>query len=122
MENKNKKQKCSLKKYNELDANCQKCDIYICNKCKKYHSYIFPNHNLITLDKEIKEIFIRFCKVENHQNKLDYFCKNNNELCCANWITKIKSKGNGQHNNCNVCNYEDIIDEKKQNIKKILKF
>ena len=66
MENKNKKQKCSLKEHNELDANCycQKCDIYICNKCEKYHSYIFPNHNLITLDKEIKEYLQDFVKLK----------------------------------------------------------
>ena len=115
-----KKYKCSLKEHNELDAicYCQKCNIYMCNKCEKHHISIFPNHNSINLDKDINSIFTVYCKVENHQIKLDYFCKNHNELCCANCITKIKSKGNGQHMDCNICNYEDIIDEKKTKFKK----
>ena len=50
-------------------------------------------------------------------NIIDYFCKDHNELCCAKCIAKIRSKGNGQHTNCNVCNIEDIIDEKKNNLK-----
>ena len=73
----NKKYKCSLNEHNELDAicYCQKYDIYMCNKCDKYHIYIFPNHNLITLDNDITKIFTGLCKVENHQIELQYFCK-----------------------------------------------
>ena len=118
----NKKQKCSLKEHNELDANyyCKKCEIYMCNKCEKYHINIFPNHNSIILEKDISNIFTGFCKVENHQIELEYFCKTHNVLCCAKCIG-IKRKGNGQHNKCNVCNYEDIIDEKKKNLKNNIK-
>ena len=118
-----KKYKCSLKEHNEIDAicYCQKCDIYMCNKCEKYHINIFPNHNSITLDKDISNIFTGYCKVENHINKLEYFCKTHNILCCAQCIIKIKRKGNGQHTDCNVCNYEDIIDEKKENLKNNIK-
>ena len=118
-----KKYKCSSKEHNEFDANCycQKCDIYMCNKCEKYHSIMFSNHNSITLDKDIAQIFTGFCKIENHQNKLEYFCKNHNLLCCANCIARIKRKGNGQHIDCDVCNYEDIIDEKKRNLKNNIK-
>ena len=114
-----KKQKCSLEEHNELDAAnfCPKCEIYICNKCEKHHSSLFKNHQLISLDKDINEIFTGFCKIENHNLGLDYFCKDHNELCCVKCIAKIKSKGNGQHINCNVCNIEDIIDEKKNNLK-----
>ena len=114
----NKKQKCSLKEHNEFDDNsyCQKCDIYMCNKCEKHHISIFPIHQIFTLDKDISKIFTGFCKVEKHQIELDYFCKTHNVLCCVKCISKIKSKGNGQHTDCNVCNYEDIIDEKKQNL------
>ena len=117
-----KKYKCSLKEHNEFDANCycQKCDIYMCNKCEKLHLSLLPNHHSITLDKDITKIFTGYCKVENHQNKLEYFCKTHNVLCCGLCIA-IKRKGNGQHNNCNVCNYEDIIDEKKQNLKNNIK-
>jgi len=114
-----KKQKCSLEEHNELEATnfCPKCEIYICNKCEKHHSSLFKNHKLFPLDKDINEIFTGFCKIENHNLGLDYFCKDHNELCCAKCIVKIKSKGNGQHINCNVCNIEDIIDEKKINLK-----
>ena len=118
-----KKYKCSSKEHNEFDANCycQKCDIYMCNKCEKFHTNFVPNHHSIPLDKDITELFTGFCKIENHQIELDYFCKNHNALCCAKCITKIKSKGNGQHIECNVCNYEDIVDEKKQNLKNNIK-
>jgi len=114
-----KKQKCSLEEHNELEATnfCPICKIYICNKCEKYHSILFKNHQLFSLDKDINEIFTGFCKIKNHNNELDYFCKDHNELCCAKCIAKIRSKGNGQHINCNVCNIEDIIDEKKNNLK-----
>jgi len=115
----NKKQNCSLEEHNEIDATnfCPICKIYICNKCEKYHSILFKKHQLLSLDKDINEIFTGFCKIENHNNELDYFCKDHNELCCAKCISRIKRKGNGQHINCNVCNIEDIIDEKKNNLK-----
>ena len=118
-----KKYKCILKEHNEIDANfyCQKCNIYMCNKCEKFHSSLLSNHNSITLDKEISNIFTGFCKIKDHQNELDYFCKNHNILCCAKCIAKIKRKGNGQHTDCDVCNFEDIIDEKKQNLKNNIK-
>ena len=118
-----KKYKCSSKEHNEFDANCycQKCDIYMCNKCEKYHLIMFSNHNSITLDKDITKIFTGYCKVENHQNELDFFCKTHNELCCAKCITKIKRKGFGQHIDCSICNFEDIIDVKKQNLKNNIK-
>ena len=117
----NKKSKCSLKEHNEFDANsyCQKCEIYICNKCERHHLSLFPNHNsiTITLDKDISILFTGLCKVENHKNWLYFFCKDHNELCCANCISRIKREGYGLHSDCNVCNYEDILDEKKQNLK-----
>ena len=113
------KQKCSLKEHNEIDANvyCQKCNIYMCNKCDKLHLGLFPEHKTITLDKDISQIFTGFCQVENHQIELEYFCKTHNALCCSKCVA-YKRKGNGQHNGCDICNYEDIIDEKKKNLKK----
>ena len=49
----NKKYKCSSKEHKEFEANfyCQKCNIYICNKCEKHHNILFINHNLITFYK-----------------------------------------------------------------------
>ena len=118
-----KEYKCSLKEHGEFSAicYCQKCDNYMCNKCEKHHISLFPNHHSITLDKDINKIFTGLCKVENHQKELEFFCKTHNELCCAKCITKIKKKGFGQHTDCDVCNYEDIIDEKKQNLKNNIK-
>ena len=119
----NKIRKCSLNSHNEIDAiyYCQECKIYICNKCEKLHSELFLNHHLFNLGENIDELFTGFCKIKNHQNQLDYFCKTHNELCCANCITKIKSKGNGQHTDCNICNIEDIIDEKKNKLNNNIK-
>ena len=108
-------QKCWLEEHNKIDAIsfCQDCKIYMCNKCQNIHNNLLKKHHLYSLDKEINEIFTGLCKIENHQNELDYFCKTHNQLCCAKCITKIKSKGNGQHTDCSICNIEDIMEEKK---------
>ena len=96
------KKKCSLKEHIEIEAisYCQICSIYMCNKCEKIHSGLCQNHNPFNLDKDSKEIFTGYCKIENHQVELDYFCKNHNILCCAKCIIKIESKGKGQHKDC----------------------
>ena len=109
------KQNCSLEEHNEFDSTnfCPICKIFICNKWEKYHSILFKNHQLFPFDKDVNEIFTGFCKIENHNLELAYFCKDHNELCCAKCFVKIKSKGNDQHINCNVCNIEDIIMRKK---------
>ena len=71
-----KKKKCSLKEHRDVEAisYCQKCEIYICNQCEKNHLSLFPEHKTIILDKDM-EIFTGLCKLENHQNELDYYCK-----------------------------------------------
>ena len=112
----NQKQRCSLKEHAEIDAinYCKKCDIYMCNKCEKYHSYIFPGHKLLNLDKDNSEINSGFCQVENHhQIELDFYCKNHNVLCCGLCISKIKIEKYGMHSDCNICHIKDISDEKK---------
>ena len=113
------KKKCSSKKHEEIEANlyCQQCRLYMCNKCEKLHSELFQNHKIHNLDKDIKDIFTGFCKEENHLEKLQYFCKDHNKLCCSSCIVKIKRKGNGQHTDCNICNIEDIKKEKKNKLK-----
>ena len=117
------KAKCSLKKHLEENAiyYCQDCKIYMCNKCSNYHLELFENHNYYKLDKSLKEIFTGFCKEKNHLEKLKYFCKTHNTLCCAACIAKIKVKGDGQHSDCNVCIIEDIKEEKKNKLKENLK-
>ena len=50
----------------------------------------------------------------NHPNKLEYFCKTHNKLCCTNCIVNIRGKGNGKHKDCNICFIENIKNEKKK--------
>ena len=54
-------------------------------------------------------------KEEKHSNELIYFCKTCNSLSCAECITKLKGKNNGNHSECDVCFIEDIEIEKKKN-------
>ena len=120
MENK----KCSSEEHNNIDANfyCQDCKIYICNRCEIHHNALFKNHNKYKLDKEINDIFNNTCKEKNHPNKLEYYCRNHNELCCANCVTKIKGKGNGQHKDCEVCFIENIKEDKQSKLKDNIKY
>ena len=115
--------KCSNKEHNESETirYCQECNIYMCNKCEKLHSGLFQNHHLSDLNKDIKEIFTGICQIENHNSELDYFCKTHNELCCAKCIAIIKSKGNGNHRDCDVCDIEEILISKKNNLKNNIK-
>ena len=107
--------KCSFEEHNKIDANsfCQECKIYMCNKCKNIHNGFLKKHHTINLANNIIEQFIDICKEKGHTMNLDYFCKTHNILCCAACITKIKGKGNGKHNECDICFIEDIADTKK---------
>ena len=106
----------------EVTIYCQECKIFMCNKCEKNHLELFKNfHHIFKLEKNINEIFTGFCKEEYHTDELLYFCKNHNKLCCAECITKIKDKRNGQHNNCDICLIEDIEEEKRNKLKDNLK-
>ena len=85
----------------------------MCNKCKNIHNGFLKKHHTINLANNIIEQFIDICKEKGHTMNLDYFCKTHNILCCAACITKIKGKGNGKHNECDICFIEDIADTKK---------
>ena len=61
------------------------------------------------------EIFTGMCTEKNHSNKLEYYCKNHNQLCCVACIAKIKGKGNGEHKDCDVCFIKKIKNTKKIN-------
>ena len=115
--------KCTLKKHEEINAiiYCQECKIFMCNKCENHHSELFQNHLVYMLDKDISEIFTGYCKEIEHYDKLEFYCKNHNKLCWAACISKIKREGKGQHTDCNVCNIEDIKDEKKNKLKENIK-
>ena len=109
------KKNCSLKKHSEINAVsfCPECKVFFCNKCDSLHSEIFENHHLYKLNNEIKELFTGLCEEENHYQKLKYYCKTHNKLCCASCITKLKDKENGQHSDCTILFIEDIKEEKK---------
>ena len=115
--------KCSFIEHKEIDAIkfCQECNVYLCNKCDKFHSGLCSFHHTYPLDKDIKDIFTGLCKIEEHNSKLEFFCKTHNELCCSHCITKIKTKEKGQHSDCNVCTIQDIEKEKENNLDKNIK-
>jgi len=119
------KKNCSFEEHKETDAiiYCVRCQIYMCNKCENLHSKLFKNHQIFSLDKDIKDIFTGFCNEKEHFQKLDFFCKNHNQLCCAFCISKIKTDNIGNHKDCEVCKIEDVKTEKmsklKENIKKL---
>ena len=115
--------KCSLEEHREIKAikYCPGCEIYMCNKCEKYHSSpIFRNHHPYNLSNE-DEIITGFCKEKNHGNKLLYFCKNHNVLCCATCLCKLNEKGEGQHKDCDVYYLEKIKEEKANKLKENIK-
>jgi len=119
----NEKKKCSFKEHKDIDAisYCSDCKISICNKCKNYHQGLFENHHLYNIDNN-KDIFINICKKINHFNKLEFYCKNHNQLCCVACISKIETKEFGQHKNCDICIIEDIKEEKKNKLKDNIKY
>ena len=116
MENQNVK--CSSKKHAEIDAvsYCPECEKYLCNKCLNFHAEMLEGHKTIKLNEK-KEIFIDKCKEENHKDKLEFYCKEHNTLCCTACITKIKAEGYGQHSECNVIHIKEIKDEKRNKLK-----
>ena len=116
MENENEYKKCSSQKHKDLNANyyCQECHLYMCKKCENLHSELFQNHNIYNLDKSIDEIFTGFCSEENHLEKLNFYCKDHNKLCCASCLCKIEGKNYGTHSKCNVCIIEEIKKDKKK--------
>ena len=110
--------KCSSKEHENIEAisYCKKCDIYICNKCETIHSKLCQNHQTYKLNQNFGDIFTGYCMEKGHNEKLEFFCKNHNKLCCASCLCKIKDKGKGQHNNCDVCVIESIQEEKKNKL------
>ena len=111
--------KCYNQDHSNIEAvyYCFECKIYICNKCENFHSKLFQQHHKYSLDKNISEIFTGFCKEENHSDKLEYYCKSHNKLCCSGCIAKIKRKDKGQHSDCEICLIEDIKENKENTLK-----
>ena len=110
---------CSFPEHKEKEAiyYCQECKVYMCLNCQKHHSAFLINHHLYKSNKDINELFTGFCKNENHLEKLEFYCKSHNQLCCSPCIVKVKKKGKSQHTNCEVCIIEDIKKEKMNKLK-----
>ena len=87
----NQKKKCSLNK----------------------HSEMFYEHQTINLNN-LKEVFIDTCQENNHINKLEFYCKDHNTLCCLACTSRFKVEGYGQHSDCDVCHIKEIKKEKKE--------
>lgn len=115
----NQEKKCFSKDHEESPSfYCAECKIYMCNNCKELHSKLFKCHKEYNLDEDIDQIFNGYCKEKNHLDKLEYYCKTHNKLCCSACIAKIKKKDKGQHTNCEVYVIEDIKDNKKDILQK----
>ena len=123
MEDKNKK-KCSSKNLSDIDAiyYCPQCKIYICRKCENSHSVLFQSHNIYNLEKNKEDIFSEYCKEVGHFEKLLYFCKSHNQLCCVKCISKIKGEGNGQHSECEINLLKDVKDVIKNKLNENMKY
>ena len=96
---------------------CPKCEVYMCNKCEALHSKLLKNHEIIILQKNSEELFTGFCQEKGHSMKLEFFCKNHNQLCCAACISKIKKNDIGIHKDCNIVLIEEIKEEKINKLK-----
>ena len=115
--------KCFSEEHNKIEAIffCSECKIYMCNGCEKKHTSFFKKHNVYNLNKKNgDEIFTGICMEKNHLNKLEYFCKTHNQLCCGLCITKLEENGHGHHKDCDVCAIQNIKEEKENNLKENL--
>ena len=117
-----KQTKCFTEEHKEIDAisYCPECRIYMCNKCENIHSSFFKIHHSYKINKG-EEIFTGYCKEKDHLDKLEFFCKTHNQLCCAACLCKLNGKGVGQHKDCDVCFIEKIKEEKKNKLKENIK-
>ena len=117
------RKKCFSEEHQEINAIsfCRECRISMCNKCENYHKPFFKNHNIYKLNNE-EEIFTGFCNEKEHPLKLEYYCKNHNQLCCSACIAKLNKKGDGQHKDCEVCEIELIKEEKMNKLKENIKY
>ena len=114
--------KCSSSKHSEINAvsYCPECNKYLCDKCLNYHAET-EDHEVIDLNQK-NEIFIDKCKVENHNDKLEFYCKEHNTLCCVACTSKIKAEGYGQHSDCDICHIKYIKDEKRNKLNENIEY
>ena len=114
---------CSSRDHNEIIAvsYCCNCRVFMCNKCENFHSNLLNNHKVFNIEYYLKGSFTGFCTEINHINKLEYFCKTHNLLCCAACIAKVKTENNGKHADCIIYKIDDIFNEKKNKYEENIK-
>ena len=115
--------RCSTKSHWNKKATkfCLTCNKPFCEICAASHNKCDRKHELFSIESDANLSFTNTCKEGNHPNKLDYFCKTHNNLCCAACLCKIKAKGDGQHTECNACHISEIKEEKKIILKNNIK-
>ena len=118
------KPKCSAEQDKDIDAKiyCADCKIYMCDKCEQFHSRLFSAHQIINIDNQTDDLFTGYCKEPNHSNKLEFYCKTHDVLCCVACTSKIAKKGYGLHKDCEICFIEDVKEEKLDKIKTNIKY
>ncbi len=94
----------------------------MCNKCENFHSNLCLEHQTIKSNQDFSELFTGYCKENNHQIKLNYFCKSHNTLCCAACLCQIKNNSDGKHKDCDVCLIQDIKEEKINKLNENIKY
>jgi len=101
-----------------LNCYCQKCEIYMCNKFEKHHLSLFPNHNSIILDKDIYPYYLLdYAKLKIIKIGYISLAKIIMNYVVQIVLAELKEKDLDSIVIKCVCNYEDILDEKKQNLK-----
>ena len=116
--------KCSSKEDQDIEAisYCGECKVYMCVNCDKFHSKLLSSHQTYSVNEQLDDIFSEFCQEKNHSNKLEFYCKTHNILCCAACTSKIGKDGIGSHKDCDVCFIEDIKKEKENKIKSNIEY
>ena len=114
----NEEKMCSKEDHKNIQAisYCQKCEVYMCNKCESFHSDFLQSHKeyVIKINGDNKNNeFTGLCKEKNHSLPFEYFCKDHNKLICPACISKVESKNYGSHKDCEVCPIKKIKKEKK---------
>ena len=117
--------RCSNIEHNEINASiyCSKCEIYMCNKCESIHSKLFSNHQSFIIKNNSEDCFTGLCKEENHHNlELEFYCKTHNQLCCIAFLCKVKKNSIGKHSECEICDIEEIKNDKINKFKENIKY
>ena len=109
--------KCTLENHSDKEAisYCNCCSLYMCKKCETHHSELFKNHNPISLKKNSSVQFYQICKEKHQSNQqLLYYCNTHKILCCPLCISKVKTKNDGKHADCEIYLLDEFKAQKEK--------